>query len=134
MNKLKYLPVILGALIASSTCTLAADFSFSFNWCSGSPEFSLKNVPKGTTKLKLNMIDHDYRNGYSHGGAVLDYTGKKKIECGDFNSQNWYPPAPPSGHIHRYEFTIDLLDKDGTLLTSAKAQNQFGFGSIIADF
>ena len=134
MSKLRLRTAVIFLAFVSASIANAADFSFTFNWCEGSPEFNLKNVPKAASTLKLNMIDHDYRNGYSHGGATLQYSGQKKIECGAFNSQNWEPPQPPGGHIHRYEFTVDVFDKQGNAIATAKSQRQYGYGTLIADF
>jgi len=68
MKLVKIISISLGMFVLSASIAQAANFSFSFDWCEGSPEFNLKNVPKGATKLKLNMIDHDYRNGSTLGG------------------------------------------------------------------
>ena len=110
-------------LLLSATASHAADFSFKFQWCDETPEFSLSNVPKGTTKLNLKMVDRDVPS-YPHGGGNIEFKGQKKIECGALGYGSYEPPSPPSGS-HTYEWTIIALDKDGKELASAKASRKF---------
>ena len=107
----------------SVSSAYSADFGIKFAWCESTPEFTLSNVPKGTTKLDLRMVDLDVPS-YNHGGAVLDFKGQKKIDCGTFISQIWYPPSPPSGS-HTYKWTVIAQDKDGKELASTSAERKF---------
>jgi len=107
----------------SVTTTYAADFGIQFAWCESTPEFTLSNVPKGTAKLDLRMVDLD-KPSFNHGGAVLDFKGQKKINCGSFVEQMWRPPKPPSGS-HTYRWTVSAQDKDGKELASATAERKF---------
>lgn len=123
VNMMRKISIGMGCLILSATMTHAADFSAKFEWCGSTPEFKLNNVPKGSVKFVLRMVDLDVPT-FNHGGATVENNGKNKIECGAFVSQSWYPPDPPSGS-HTYEWTIKALDKDGKELGSAKASRKF---------
>ncbi len=100
----------------------AADFSFSFKWCSGSPSFTLTNVPSGTAKLDLRMMDYQAPS-YHHGGGVLVYKNQKTIPCGALAGMDYAGPSPPSPHT--YEWTIKALDKNGAVLAKATATRRF---------
>lgn len=123
MKTSKFVFVLTVAALLVGGTAQAANFSFRFAWCESTPEFSLSNVPKGTVKLELKMVDLDVPS-YNHGGAALSNPEKGKIACGAFSSQIWYPPTPPDGS-HTYQWTIRALDKDGNELASAKAQRKF---------
>ena len=107
----------------SVSSAYSADFGIKFAWCESTPEFTLSNVPKGTTKLDLRMVDLD-RPSSNHGGAVVDFKKQKKIQCGSFSDQNWYPPSPPSGS-HTYKWTVTAQDQDGKDLGTATAERKF---------
>jgi phosphatidylethanolamine-binding protein (PEBP) family uncharacterized protein len=121
-NRNIWITTMVGSFL-SVTTAFAADFDIKFSWCGSTPEFTLSNVPKGTTKLDLRMVDLDVPS-YNHGGAVLEFKGQKKIDCGAFISQIWYPPDPPSGS-HPYKWTVSAKDKDGKELASATAERKF---------
>ena len=123
MKSYKLPLIVIGGLLFSTSIGHAADFSFKFQWCDETPEFSLSNVPKGTVKLNLKMVDLDVPS-YPHGGGNVEYKGQKKIECGALGYGSYEPPSPPSGS-HTYEWTIKALDKDGKELGSAKASRKF---------
>ena len=98
-------------------------FQFSFTWAGlmncttgnpnrvQNPEFSLKNVPKGTKWIYFKMTDLDVPM-YNHGGGWAKYEGKNKIKRGQF----WYQsPCPPNGS-HNYQWTA----------TASKTKNYSG--------
>ena len=108
-----------GLLVATPAFALKA----SFRWCSGSPQFQISDVPKGTAKLDLQMTDLDVPS-YRHGGGTVAYTGQKTIECGALND-GYRGAAPPSGQTHTYEWTIKALDAAGTALTQTTVRRKF---------
>ena len=93
-----------------------------FQWCSGSPQFQIGDVPKGTAKLDLQMTDLDVPS-YQHGGGKIAYSGQKSIDCGALND-TFRGPAPPSGS-HTYEWTIKALDGSGSVLGQTKIKRKF---------
>lgn len=111
---------------AASLAALAASpafaFGASFRWCSGSPDFSLSAVPKGTTKLRFNMVDQQAPS-FQHGGGTVAYSGQKGVPCGALG--NFVGPSPPPPQVHTYEFTIEALDASGSVIGTAKARRKF---------
>lgn len=112
-----------GALLFGATGAASA-FSASFKWCpSGSPSFSLGGVPKGTTKIRFDMVDLNVPT-YRHGGGTVDYKGQKSVPCGSFG-WGYNGPSPPPGQVHTYEFTIKATGADGKTLGTAKARRKY---------
>ena len=111
----------------------AAAFDITFDWtgvkpCTSgnprtiaSPRFVVKDVPEGTTFIRLKMIDRDYRN-FSHGGGTVAWAGGNEIPAGAFRYKS---PCPPNG-AHTYEWTATALaKKSGGKLGEAKASRDF---------
>lgn len=97
-------------------------FRIAFKWCSGSPQFTLSGVPKGTAKLNFRMVDFQ-APAYPHGGGEIAYSNQKTIACGAMNS-TYTGPSPPRGP-HTYEWTVKAIGTDGGTLGEAKAQRKF---------
>jgi hypothetical protein len=100
----------------------ASAFNASFRWCSGSPEFRLNSVPKGTTSIQLNMMDLQVPS-YQHGGGEYKYSGKPIIPCGALNA-TYLSPSPPSG-AHTYRWTIKAIGSDGKVLGQTTVERKF---------
>ncbi len=109
------------ALCFSASGTLA--FSASFNWCSGSPRFELKDVPAGTAKLNFAMTDLDVPS-FRHGGGTVVYGGHATVPCGAF-ATTFLGPSPPRGQVHTYEFTVKALGADGAVRATTTARRKF---------
>jgi phosphatidylethanolamine-binding protein (PEBP) family uncharacterized protein len=115
-------------VIDGSAAIADSPFTASFKWCSKEPQsttspvFALSGVPKGTTKLSLNMSDHS--SSYRHGGGDVSYKGKNTIPCGAI-ADGWVGPFPPNGQVHTYEFSIKALDANGNTLGVASATRDF---------
>jgi phosphatidylethanolamine-binding protein (PEBP) family uncharacterized protein len=101
----------------------ALAFSASFNWCSGSPRFELKDVPAGTAKLNFAMTDLDVPS-FHHGGGTVAYSGNATLPCGAF-ATSFLGPSPPHGQFHTYEFTVKALGADGAVLATTTARRKF---------
>jgi len=84
----------------------AEEFRIEFDWpedmavcfAKQSPEIRLFNVPEGTKKLTVTMIDED--NPYRHGGGKMKYSGESAIPAGTL--KNWEGPCPPSPHTYTF--------------------------------
>jgi phosphatidylethanolamine-binding protein (PEBP) family uncharacterized protein len=98
-------------------------FSASYNWCSGSPNFQLRDVPAGTVTLQFAMTDLD-KPSFHHGGGTVGYRGQSEVPCGAFAS-GFVGPAPPPGEVHTYEFVIKALAQNGTVLAATTARKRF---------
>jgi phosphatidylethanolamine-binding protein (PEBP) family uncharacterized protein len=115
---------LAGALALSLSASSAMAFSVAFNWCStGSPNFQLDDVPKGTTTLQFAMKDLD-KPGFHHGGGTVGYRGQTEVPCNAFGA-GFIGPAPPPGQVHTYEFTIKALAPNGTVLATITTQRKF---------
>jgi phosphatidylethanolamine-binding protein (PEBP) family uncharacterized protein len=100
----------------------ASAFSLSFRWCgSGSPVFSLSEVPKGTTTLQFHMVDLDVPS-FNHGGGNVAYKGQSSVPCGALT--NYSPPSPPSGS-HSYQITVMAIGSGNSNLGTATFTRKF---------
>ena len=124
-------PRVLAYLAASAVAVLtlslsvsgAFAFSASFTWCSGSPRFTLSNVPQGTAKLDLRMTDLN-KPSFHHGGGTVDYGGQGEVPCGAF-AKGFVGPSPPPGEVHTYEFTVKALGANGAPLATTNARRKY---------
>ena len=124
-------PRVLAYLAASAVAVLtlslsvsgAFAFSASFTWCSGSPRFTLSDVPSGTAKLDLRMTDLN-KPSFHHGGGTVDYRGQGEVPCGAF-AKGFVGPSPPPGEVHTYEFTVRVLGANGAPLATTNARRKY---------
>jgi phosphatidylethanolamine-binding protein (PEBP) family uncharacterized protein len=116
---------LIGYAIASTmfASSEAHAFSVSFRWCGGSPEFQLRDVPKGTATLDLHMQDLMVPS-YPHGGGSVAYRGENAIPCGAL-SGSYRGPSPPPPQIHTYRWTVKALDASGRPLATATSERKF---------
>ena len=111
----------IAALLALPGSAFA--MSASFRWCSGSPEFRIGDVPRGTVRLDLRMTDLMVRS-FHHGGGVVTYAGQGTIPCGALDG-GYVGPSPPAGQVHLYRWTVKALDAAGKVLATATAERKF---------
>jgi Phosphatidylethanolamine-binding protein len=113
----------LAALVAGASPAHA--FTVSFDWCpqGSSPNFVLRDVPAGTVNLRFAMTDLD-KPAFHHGGGTVGYRGQPEVPCDAFAS-GFVGPTPPPGEVHTYEFTIQALRPDGTVLGTTTARRKF---------
>ena len=69
------------------------------------------------------MRDLDRPNA-RHGGGKIEFKNQKQTSC-DITLSNYTGPYPPPNETHTYEIEVKALDKDNTLLGSAKATKKF---------
>ncbi|WP_376710951.1 YbhB/YbcL family Raf kinase inhibitor-like protein [Pseudochrobactrum lubricantis] len=124
MNKL--LLISAATLIVSSNA-FAADMGVAFEWgptkkCfdSKSPPIKLSNVPQGTAKLLIKMIDQN-ASSFDHGGGSVAFKGQAQLPYGAFKYKG---PCPPSG-THFYKITVKAVDASGKTLSSGSATQPF---------
>ncbi|SEE28403.1 hypothetical protein SAMN05519104_5671 [Rhizobiales bacterium GAS188] len=107
-----------------SASARAADFAIAVTWCGGgSPEISLRNVPKNTARLEAHMIDLMVPS-YQHGGGKVEFKGENAIPCGALNA-GFRGPSPPPHQIHDYEWTVKAYGADGAVLGAARTVKKF---------
>jgi phosphatidylethanolamine-binding protein (PEBP) family uncharacterized protein len=119
------------AILLCSTSISYADMSLSFKWgnipkCTNgnpnkvsNPEFIVKGVPKGTTKIIFKLKDNDAPN-YNHGGGTVKVGTSGKIVSGAFKYKS---PCPPSG-VHTYVWTATAKAGNKTV-ARAKASRKY---------
>lgn len=107
------------ALVSSQ----AQAFAVNFRWCGASPEFNLRDVPKGTATLDFHMQDLMVPS-YPHGGGSVPYRGEASIPCGSL-SGSYRGPSPPPPQIHTYRWTVKALDASGKPLATATRERKF---------
>ncbi len=124
-------PLIPLTALTQSATTAAAEFSISFEWgdipdCRtgrpntvGSPAFTLKGVPEGTTSVHFTLKDTDVPS-YDHGGGTVAVTSDGTLPFGAFTYKS---PCPPGG-VHTYEWTATAL-KGNKKLAEAKARRKY---------
>ncbi|HSZ67111.1 MAG TPA: YbhB/YbcL family Raf kinase inhibitor-like protein [Xanthobacteraceae bacterium] len=125
--KFAFAVLALTALALAVGVNPARAFSVSFDWCGGSPDgspnFQLHDVPKGTVNLRFAMTDLD-KPGFHHGGGTVGYRGQPEVPCDAFAS-GFIGPTPPPGEVHTYEFSIQALAPDGTVIGATTARRRF---------
>ncbi len=109
------------ALLLTMSGALA--FSASFAWCSGSPSFTLTDVPPGPAKLQFAMTDLNVPS-FHHGGGTVAYRGQAAVPCGAFSS-GFTGPSPPPGRVHTYQFSIKALGSNGAVLATTTTRRKF---------
>ncbi|KAB0537336.1 MULTISPECIES: phospholipid-binding protein [Pseudochrobactrum] len=119
--------LISAATFIVSSNALAADIGVTFEWgptkkCfdSKSPPIKLSNVPQGTAKLLIKMIDQN-ASSFDHGGGSVAFKGQSQLPYGAFKYKG---PCPPSG-THFYKITVKAVDASGKTLGSGSATQPF---------
>lgn len=122
----KLLLISAATLIVSSNA-YAADMGVAFEWgptkqCfdSKSPPIKISNVPQGTAKLLIKMMDKN-ASDFNHGGGNVAYKGQAQLPYGAFKYKG---PCPPSG-THFYKITVKAVDASGKTLSSGSATQPF---------
>lgn len=96
-----------------------------FTWCSGTPAFTIGNIPATAKMLSFRMIDQQ-APGYNHGGGTVPASGKatQTIPCGGL-SGSYTGPNPPPPQIHDYQWTVTALDPGGQPVAAGRATRKF---------
>jgi phosphatidylethanolamine-binding protein (PEBP) family uncharacterized protein len=115
--------LVVAGCVLSLAAPEAFAFSATFRWCSGSPSFTLSDVPAGTAALQFAMTDLDVPS-FRHGGGKIAYSGQRTIACGAFSS-GFIGPSPPPGQVHTYQFSIKAIGADGAVLATTTARRKF---------
>jgi len=86
-----------------------------------SPAFTIHDAPRETESLHFIMSDKDAPH-FQHGGSTVPYNGDGHVPEG---AVDYIGPCPPAGAIHRYIWTIEALDKSGTIIARTSAEVRF---------
>lgn len=87
-----------------------------------SPPITVTDVPEGTTTLRFKLTDLDATN-FNHGGGDVAFNGQETLPYGAFTYKGPCPPDP--SRPHHYQLSLQALDANGALLSSAKAERSF---------
>ena len=91
------------------------------------PKISLTNVPEGTKRFYVSLIDLDIKT-YDHGGGYVDNDGSGTIQRGSIEG-NYNGPAPwLPDMIHDYEITVEAYDENGKVIGIGKGVRKFLYG------
>jgi hypothetical protein len=103
---------------------MGVNFTFSAKHkCSSvSPKITVTNVPAGTNKLKVVLVDRDVPT-WNHGGGTVPFTGSGVISEGALKS-GYNGPCPPSGS-HTYEFKVKAIDAQGVIIGMGSKSQKF---------
>lgn len=129
--KIGALPAIAAAFTAvlGASAASAEDFAIAFGWdgierCTKvPPEIALSNVPDGTARFEVKLVDLDFKP-FNHGGGTAPNSGDGTIAEGDYETFTYKGPCPP-GTSHTYEFTVQAFAEDGRPLAKATAKADF---------
>ena len=125
------LPIVTMAAVLLTATAASAEFRVSFEWgdippCTsgrpnkvGSPEFTLAQIPPGTTRIDFKLKDLNAPR-YNHGGGKVAWTGGNVVPFGTFEYKS---PCPP-GEVHTYEWTATAR-KGSKVLARAKARRKY---------
>ncbi len=87
-----------------------------------SPKITVANVPAGTKKFKVSLVDLDVID-WDHGGGTILNDGSGVIPQGALKS-GYNGPCPPSGS-HRYEFKVNAIDAEDIIIGVGKNSQVF---------
>ena len=91
------------------------------------PKILLTNVPEGTKRFFVSLIDLNIKT-YDHGGGYVDNDGSGTIQRGAIEG-NYYGPAPwLPDMIHDYEITVEAYDKNDKVIGIGKKVRKFLYG------
>ena len=124
---MRKLILIAAVSVITSSSASAAGMGVAFEWgptkkCfdAKSPPIKLTNVPQGTEKLLIKMIDQN-ASSFDHGGGTVAYKGQSQLPYGAFKYKG---PCPPSG-THFYKITVKAVDAAGKVLATGTATQPF---------
>ncbi len=136
MHKFKWLVIFpslfvfcfITGCVSTKVSPNAVTLNVKFSWkgvarCSSfSPKIFVSNIPRGTKFFHAKLKDFDAPN-WNHGGGKVKNNGSGVIKRGALKS-SYNGPCPPSG-THRYQFTVNAIDKDGVVIGIGKAIRKF---------
>lgn len=82
----------------------------------------MADVPQGTATLRFRLTDLDATD-FNHGGDDVTFNGQETLPYGAFAYKGPCPPDP--SRPHHYQLSLQALDANGVLLSTAKAQRSF---------
>lgn len=105
------------------------------NHCNNtSPALKLKNIPTGTTGLRIQMIDLD-NNKHNHGGGELvkaeGFAAEFQIEAGKLDKYKGPCPENFTTLGHEYQFNVTALNSENKTLATGSAKAPFSAKFVI---
>lgn len=126
--------VIVATLLTVGACTNeaknAAVMGVDFEWqpidkgSSDNPEIRLTDVPEGTVRFLVSLVDLNL-NGFEHGSGYVDNDGSGMIARGAVEGSYGGPDPPFSSVKHTYEITVRAYDQAGRLIGLGKQAKRF---------
>jgi phosphatidylethanolamine-binding protein (PEBP) family uncharacterized protein len=114
----------LGPKVSPNAVKLGVDFNFEgHHKCSASsPKITVSNIPPGTKKLSVTLVDQDVPT-WNHGGGTISNDGSGVIPEGALKA-GYNGPCPPSGS-HTYVFSVNAIDGEGVIVGQGEKAQVF---------
>ena len=94
---------------------------------SDNPKILLANVPEGTKRFFVSLVDLNITT-YDHGGGYVDSNGSGIISRGSIKGNyNGLAPWLPD-MIHNYEITVKAYDENDRIIGIGKKVRKFLYG------
>lgn len=126
--------------LASTPLWAQSSLQVAFRWqiahhCSAtSPSLKLANIPPGTTRLKVQMIDLDNHN-HDHGGDELSqpegFPAQFEIPSGALKKYSGPCPENFTTLGHEYQFNVTALNQDNASLATGSSKATFSAKFVI---
>ena len=134
----KYLMVLALLGVSGAYAQSRLDVAFAWNIshrCSPvSPEIRLKDIPAGTTTIRVKMTDLDQKED-DHGGGDISQTepfgNSFTIASGALKAYKGPCPENFTTLGHEYQFSVTALDADGKPLAVGSAKAPFSAKFVI---
>lgn len=124
----------------AGTVSAQANLQVDFRWLmanhcnNNSPALKLKNIPPGTTVLRIQMIDLD-NNQHDHGGGELTkaegFPPEFLVTAGSLDKYKGPCPENFTTLGHEYQFNVSALNSDNKHLASGSAKAPFSAKFVI---
>ena len=113
---------------------MAVDFEWRLEHrCSNiSPVLIVSDLPAGTTKLAVKMVDNDMTS-FMHGGGIVEGPNLPNLEIQSGALKNYKGPCPPnfSNFGHDYSWTVQALDTTDKVLATATKTKTFSSAKVL---
>jgi len=119
---------------AQSRLDVAFAWNISHRCSPVSPEIRLKDIPSGTTTLRIKMTDLDQKDD-DHGGGEISqsepFGGSFTIASGALKAYKGPCPENFTTLGHEYQFTVTALDAEDKPLAVGSAKAAFSAKFVI---
>ena len=122
------LAIVMCGCLTTNVDPNAAQLTVDFSWkdvksgSTVSPAIKVSGFPAETKYFTVKLADLDVP-AFNHGGGKVENDGTGIIAAGALKD-DYKGPNPPSGS-HRYEFTVQAVNAEGTIIGIGKSTKKF---------